>query len=92
MLSLKIRIGNYYCWLQTKVLIEKDICIPAGGRTQDLWIRSPTRYPLRYGDWTCSIPENKIGDGFEELWNNLMDEKLEKVLMYKVENILLFIM
>ena len=30
---------------------EKDtLCIPGGIRTRDLWIRSPTRYPLRYGD------------------------------------------
>ena len=24
--------------------------IPGGTRTRDLWIRSPARYPLRYGD------------------------------------------
>ena len=30
---------------------KKDIMIiPGGIRTRDLWIRSPTRYPLRYGD------------------------------------------
>ena len=27
------------------------ICIPGGIRTRDLWIRSPTRYPLRYRDF-----------------------------------------
>ena len=26
---------------------SKNIFIPSGDRTQDLWIRSPTRYPLR---------------------------------------------
>ena len=26
---------------------HKKNIIPSGGRTQDLWIRSPTRYPLR---------------------------------------------
>ena len=26
---------------------EIKIIIPSGDRTQDLWIRSPTRYPLR---------------------------------------------
>ena len=29
---------------------QKIWCIPAGIRTRDLWIRSPTRYPLRYRD------------------------------------------
>ena len=31
-------------------LLTKKIFIPSGDRTQDLWIRSPTRYPLRYRD------------------------------------------
>ena len=30
--------------------VRKTSAIPAGIRTQDLWIRSPTRYPLRYRD------------------------------------------
>ena len=29
---------------------KKNVIIPAGIRTRDLWIRSPTRYPLRYRD------------------------------------------
>ena len=29
----------------------KNCSIPAGIRTRDLWIRSPTRYPLRYRDF-----------------------------------------
>ena len=33
-------------------LSKNKICfIPGGIRTHDLWIRSPTRYPLRYGDY-----------------------------------------
>ena len=41
-----------YFWfsVQTSYSIykkERKINIPSGGRTQDLWIRSPTRYPLR---------------------------------------------
>ena len=29
---------------------KKKSIIPGGIRTRDLWIRSPARYPLRYGD------------------------------------------
>ena len=34
--------------------IEKYF-IPGGIRTRDLWIRSPTRYPLRYGDFVITL-------------------------------------
>ena len=30
-----------------KSIEPKNSIIPSGDRTQDLWIRSPTRYPLR---------------------------------------------
>ena len=30
-----------------KLAKKRLLCIPSGDRTQDLWIRSPTRYPLR---------------------------------------------
>ena len=33
----------------TQTVSEKQI-IPGGIRTHGLWIRSPTRYPLRYRD------------------------------------------
>ncbi|WAR13996.1 hypothetical protein MAR_004101 [Mya arenaria] len=33
---------------------DKTDCIPGGIRTRDLWIRSPARYPLRYGDMDLS--------------------------------------
>ena len=33
----------------TQTVLEKHI-IPGGIRTHGLWIRSPTRYPLRYRD------------------------------------------
>ena len=33
----------------------KRYLIPGGIRTHDLWIRSPTRYPLRYRDSVCYI-------------------------------------
>ena len=44
----------------------KIMSIPGGIRTHDLWIRSPTRYPLRYGDLdaqsnssvTCQLTAN----------------------------------
>ncbi len=42
------------------------VSIPGGTRTRNLWIRSPTRYPLRYGDRQCAIksvlrrPDNKV--------------------------------
>ena len=45
---------------------RKIMSIPGGIRTHDLWIRSPTRYPLRYGDLcaqsnssvTCQLTAN----------------------------------
>ena len=39
---------------------EKKISIPAGIRTRDLWIRSPTRYPLRYRDCHTNVRKNQI--------------------------------
>ena len=30
--------------------VRQNVTIPGGIRTHDLWIRSPARYPLRYGD------------------------------------------
>ena len=39
-------------------------CIPGGIRTRDLWIRSPTRYPLRYGDFASKIVESLIRHQF----------------------------
>ena len=38
-------------------------CIISGGiRTRDLWIRSPARYPLRYGDihFVLCVLEQKL--------------------------------
>ena len=42
--------GEVYLDLIRDMLLGKTEDIPAGIRTQDLWIRSPTRYPLRYRD------------------------------------------
>ena len=36
--------------LYLKVAFLSKTLIPGGIRTRDLWIRSPARYPLRYGD------------------------------------------
>ena len=33
--------------LNTAAAVLQNSIIPSGDRTQDLWIRSPTRYPLR---------------------------------------------
>ena len=44
----------WVCYRDTK---KSDI--PAGIRTRDLWIRSPTRYPLRYGD--CFVLQASTG-------------------------------
>ena len=38
---------------------KKKVSIPGGIRTRDLWIRSPARYPLRYGD-SRKFAKNKI--------------------------------
>ena len=48
---------NHTCFMEqdnteinnTQTVLEKQI-IPGGIRTHGLWIRSPTRYPLRYRD------------------------------------------
>ncbi|KRY39325.1 hypothetical protein T01_15178 [Trichinella spiralis] len=35
---------------------DRRYLIPGGDRTHDLWVRSPTRYPLRYRDfYRCGI-------------------------------------
>jgi hypothetical protein len=41
--------SKYSLWLLLELGKSKHP-IPAGIRTRDLWIRSPTRYPLRYRD------------------------------------------
>ena len=49
--QLKNRIHVTDCLVNnSRKKIQKCVCIPAGIRTRDLWIRSPTRYPLRYRD------------------------------------------
>jgi hypothetical protein len=48
----KFKNGKWNEKLQTK---NKSF-IPAGIRTRDLWIRSPTRYPLRYRDCYDDYP------------------------------------
>ena len=47
--------------------------IPCGDRTRDLWIRSPTRYPLRQRDWwmlavKVRISAHKVFWGKENLF------------------------
>ena len=39
--------------------LRQKAFIPGGIRTRDLWIRSPTRYPLRYGD--CFVLQASTG-------------------------------
>ena len=53
---------NHACFMEqdnteinnTQTVLEKQI-IPGGIRTHGLWIRSPTRYPLRYRDTKVNI-------------------------------------
>ena len=46
-IQLTIYIRNHP-WRESVQQLKK--IIPGGIRTHDLWIRSPARYPLRYGD------------------------------------------
>ena len=48
--QLQKRQHNADCLMENSKKRQKCVCIPAGIRTRDLWIRSPTRYPLRYRD------------------------------------------
>ena len=49
-LSITEKETNADCLMENLKKRQKCVCIPAGIRTRDLWIRSPTRYPLRYRD------------------------------------------
>ena len=57
----------------TQTVLEKQI-IPGGIRTHGLWIRSPTRYPLRYGDCFVLLPAT--GDYFNMLHIHAMKPKM----------------
>jgi hypothetical protein len=50
---------------------QKENCIPCGDRTHDLWIRSPTRYPLRQRDGKMLVPKYI----FEHLTNILVENR-----------------
>ena len=61
--NIKTLKSSIYMYEQVGI---KIMSIPGGIRTHDLWIRSPTRYPLRYGDLdaqsyssvTCQLTAN----------------------------------
>ena len=64
--------------------IKKDGCIPAGIRTRDLWIRSPTRYPLRYGD--CFVLQASTGRYLNVLLLYYMDLRCLPIIQIKRGN------
>ena len=71
---------------------RKRCAIPCGDRTHDLWIRSPTRYPLRQRDSVCldDIKSNiavliyydKKNNFHVLFFNMLLLEKLTKIVKF----------
>ena len=48
----------------------QKVFISAGIRTRDLWIRSPTRYPLRYRDLVVKTG-TALSENLEEIYSKM---------------------
>ena len=64
--------------------------IPGGIRTHDLWIRSPARYPLRYGDLHLQLLNENLNYKFL-LQKEIVNKKKKFILPCSIQNFLEYI-